>query len=148
MFAPHTVTLVNVITSKNADYTEENTLHAVVLHGVFLDVSDGSRPSQNGSTNDYNATLLIPEDVDARDPFNGRKMHYVSPEEYKGDDNTWTVKACGSTSNIDCYFVKGERSAHDYRTMRMTYPNVYDSVSVTHYDYGSASMRHWEVRGR
>ena len=149
MYAPHTVTVYNAY--ENVD-TLRNEYTITVLSGVLLDVSKGSNVIRNGLENVDAAMLFIPFDVTAKDGVTGRKQEYVEPKDYERMEDksaVWTIRAGGTNSNKDCFFVKGcVVEDADFQSINANHDNVYRVSSVDVRDCGSPEMRHWEVSGR
>lgn len=138
MYTPHTVTLV--VAGADDSY------NAVVLRGVFLDLSKRSNINKSGLADADSATLFIPFDV-------GADKEYLPPKEYAAqEDKTdfWTLFDDGEDSGADCYFIKGEveTDLYPFSTARNAHDYCYQVSSVDLRDFGSERMRHWQVGGR
>ena len=150
MYAPHTVTVYN------ASHEDLDTFKSVyiptILRGVFLDISKGANVMKSGLENADSATLFVPFSVRAVNGVTGEEQTYLEPREYERQadkSNFWTLRAGGSGSSKDCFFVKGEVvSGDDYQDINATYDYVFRVSSVDPRDFGSESMRHWEVSGK
>lgn len=149
MYAPHTVTIYNA--SENMD-TLKNEYNITVLKGVFLDISKGANVLKSGLANADSATLFIPFGVRAVNGVTGRVQKYVEPKEYERlPDKSfyWTIRAGGTNSNKDCFFVQGNVVAEmDFQELNAYYDNVFRVSSVDPRDFGDPGMQHWEVSGR
>ena len=137
MYTPHTVTLV---------MAENDGYNSVVLRGVFLDLSKRSNINKSGLSDADSATLFIPFSVDA-------DKDYITPKAYEAlldKSGYWTLFDDGNNSGADCYFIKGEQTAdlYPYSTARDKHDYVYQVSSVDLRDFGSISMRHWQVGGK
>lgn len=149
MYAPHTVTVYNA--HENMD-TLKNEYNITVLEGVFLDISKGANVMKSGLANADSATLFIPFGIHAVNGVTGREQTYIEPKEYeRASDKSpyWTIREGGTSSNKDCFFVKGRVIADmDFQEINAYYDNVYRVSSVDLRDFGSPEMQHWEVSGR
>ena len=149
MYTPHTVTLYNV--TENPDTLEIN-YNITVLNGVFLDRAHARNIEKTGLRDADSATLFIPFSVSATDGVSGLPKTYVGPKAYRVLPDTtdyWTLEAGGTSSGVDCFFVKGEVvTGAGYRFIRENYDDVYDVTTVDTRDFGSADMQHWQVGGR
>ena len=149
MYAPHTVTVYNA--HQHLD-TLKNVYVITVLEGVFLDISKAANVIKSGLENADAATLFIPFDIKAVNGVTGEIQTYIEPKVYERlDDKSayWTIRAGGTISNKDCFFVKGKVvDDRDFQDIDDFYDNVYRVTSVDVRDFGSPSMQHWEVSGR
>lgn len=149
MYTPHIVTLYNV--TENPD-TLEVEYNITVLLGVFLDRSHARNIEKSGLRDADSATLFIPFDVKAVDGETGKEKKYIGPKAYRAlDDATeyWTLEAGGTSSGVDCFFVKGIFVSKDgYNVIRDENDDVYDVTTVDTRDFGSEDMQHWQVGGR
>ena len=137
MYTPHTVTLVMV---------EDDSYNAVVLHGVFLDLSKRSNVNRSGLADADSATLFIPFSVNT-------DKTYLTPKQYLAQADKglyWTIFDGGDDSGADCYFIKGEHDTdiYPFSTARESHDYVYHVTSVDLRDFGSADMQHWQVGGK
>lgn len=145
MYAPHTVTLINVV--EGNDYAMS--YHKTLLTGVFLDVNKANNVQRSGLSDADVATLFIPFDVTATQGMIEAK--FISPKAYDGldqKDGYWTLKSGGSSSATDCFFVKGDVDAMSYNEALQVYDYVYRVTSVDLRDFGSDFCQHWQVGGR
>lgn len=150
MYSPHTVTVYN------ASHEDLDTFKSVyiptILRGVFLDISKGANVMRSGLENADSATLFVPFSVRAVNGVTGEEQTYLEPREYERQEdksNFWTLRAGGSGSAKDCFFVKGEVvSGEDYQEINAAHDYVFRVSSVDLKDFGSESMRHWEVSGK
>ncbi len=135
MYAPHTLTLYSTIEDP---VTFEETRFITVLRGVLLDASKASNVRTSGLEGADSVNLFIPFSVDA----SGKT--YVDPKEFeKAADKSvlWTLR-------IGDFFVKGEVvEDKDFQYLNLNYDYVYRITKVDKKDFGSESMRHWEVGG-
>ena len=149
MYTPHTVTVYNA--SENPE-TFANEYNITVLDGVFLDISKGANVMRSGLENADAAVLYIPFGVKAVNGITGKLQSYIEPKEYErlaDKSNFWTIRAGGTTSNKDCFFVKGRVvEEKDFQSINSNHDNVFRVSSVDVRDFGTADIRHWEVSGR
>ena len=139
MYCPHTVSIVNY----------HNKLpYLTVLRGVMLQGPDGRAALQRGEQIEDNVTLYIPFSVRAESP-DGEKVTFLPPKDYAvctDPQRHWTLQPEGESAGRCGFFVKGEltepislEEAYD------RYDFVYTIAGFIVHDYGSPSMRHWEV---
>lgn len=149
MYAPHTVTVYNAQENVDTLKTEHN---ITVLKGVFLDISKAANVEKSGLVNADAATLFVPMNIKAVNGRTGAIQTYLPPKEYArlGDPSAyWTIRASGTLSNKDCFFVKGEVvDERDFEEINAFYDDVFRVSSVDPRDFGSADMRHLEVSGK
>ena len=149
MYAPHTVTVYNAQENIDTFKIEHN---ITVLKGVFLDISKAANVEKSGLVNADAATLFVPMDIEAVNGRTGAVQTYLPPKEYSrlGDPSEyWTIRASGTLSNKDCFFVKGKVvDERDFEEINAFYDDVFRVSSVDPRDFGSADMRHWEVSGK
>ncbi len=144
MYAPHTVTLYNIIVDK---LTGKDLLYCTVLHGVMLQASKGANVRESGLEGADAADLYIPFSVNAVDGTTGEKKRYVGPQEFfKAEDRSllWTLSYNGNGGGS--FFVKGE-FVTDNETAAREQDDCFTVTKVDAMDYGSEDMRHWEVGG-
>lgn len=148
MYTPHTVTLYNVTTGTDPEtQIDTETNHITILRGVFLDASKGTNVIKSGLEGADAVTLHIPFSVEAVDGVSGEAKQYIGPIEFnRMADKTgyWTLAA-----NRNTFFVKGEVVEPDatQQQINMRYDNVYTVSKADEKDFGSPSMRHWEIGG-
>lgn len=148
MYAPHTVTIYNSVKETNPSNFEEVTrLYVTVLRGVMLQASKGVNVRESGLEGADAVNLYIPFDVEAVDGTTGEAKTYTGPQAFyassdKSDKWTLSVKGDGGTT----FFVKGE-FVTDNETLALAHNDCYNVTKVDEKDFGSASMRHWEVGG-
>ena len=146
MYAPHTVTLYNVITETHLEtFVDTENVYITILRGVFLDASKAVNVRTSGLESADAVNLFIPFSVTAVDSLGNAKT-YASPQEFLAaqDRSTlWTLAVEGDGG--ECFFVKGEvvttamaARAHD---------DSYKVTKVDMKDFGSVQMRHFEVGG-
>ena len=148
MYTPHTVTIFNVDINLDTLLADIN---AVVIDGVFLDISEGANIQKSGLESANKATLYIPFSAVAVDPVTGDRKKYLSPKEYgQREDKSayWTIRKTTDESSVPCYFIKGKvDDLVEYETARNRFDYVYDVKTIDLRDFGSADMQHWEVGG-
>jgi hypothetical protein len=149
MYTPHMVTLYNVFHTIDESTFEETTeTHITILEGVFLDQSKGVNVRESGLESADAATLYIPFSVHATDGLTGNEKRFAEPVEFvKAADKTglWTLEPGRNT-----FFIKGSVVAPGETEMhtQLGHDGVYTVTKVDAKDYGSPSMRHWEVGGK
>ena len=135
MYAPHTVTVYSVIEDP---VTFEEIRHITVLRGVFMDASKAANVRTSGLEGADSVNLFVPFSVDA----SGKT--YAEPKEYeRAEDKSglWTLR-------IGDFFVKGEVAEdRDFQYLNANYDDVYRITKVDRKDFGSESLRHFEVGG-
>lgn len=149
MYAPHTVTLYNVFVDVDQNTLEEvERTYTTILHGVFLDEAKGVNVRASGLESADGATLYIPFNVRATDGVTGATKRFVPPLEFiKAENKTrvWTLDAGRNT-----YFIKGVVVSGNETPMhaQISHDGVWSVTKVDAKDFGSLSMRHWEVGGK
>ena len=147
MYTPHVVTLYNVWEGIDGEIHYGIT----ILKNVMLQNSKADNVNKSGLTSADAATLFIPFDVHAVSS-DGDTKAFLKPKEFmrhKCKERFWTLFSSGSESDHDCFFVKSEVvSENGYAYMREHYDDVYKVTSVDIRDFGSMSMRHWQVGAR
>lgn len=152
MYAPHTVTLYTVTSLPDPDTLKETvTTNITVLEGVFLDAVKAENVRATGQQSADAATLYIPFGVKAVDGITGEAKPYMGWPQYwasvkEGETaDAWTMSTGGNS-----FFVKGRVVVPDgtLDQIDMSHEGVYVITTVDAKDYGSQSMRHWEVGGR
>ena len=149
MYAPHTVTIYNVLTETNTTTFDDTTTNNItILRGVLLEPNKGYNVRESGLATADDATLYIPFSVAAVDGTTGNAKTYVDPVAYwlaNDKSGLWTLSADGNT-----FFVKGEvveaRKSETYINAKHGF--VYDVTKVDLKDFGSADMQHFEVGGK
>lgn len=147
---PHTVTVYN----KVEDETTGSAIYNItILRGVFLDISKGANVMKSGLVSADSATLYIPMSIKAINADTGEEQKFVGQKEYERLAQSdlheyWTLRTGGSSSTVDCFFVKGEVAEKSgFNDLKNRYDDVYDVSTVDTKDFGSKSMWHWEVGG-
>lgn len=148
MYTPHTVTVFNV--DEDVD-TFLPVVNAVIVRGVFLDISEGVNVQKSGLESANKATLYIPFSAKAVDAITGAEKKYLGAKEYEASEDKaahWTLRKATGDSATPCFFAKGEvHEEMEYSEARNKLDYVYDVKTVDVRDFGSEDMRHWEVGG-
>ena len=148
MYAPHTVTVYNSVKEIDLTTFEEVTrLYVTILRGVMLQSSKGVNVRESGLEGADAVNLYIPFGVEAVDGTTGKPKKYSGPQAFyastdKADKWTLSVNGDGGTT----FFVKGE-FVTDNETVALSHDDCYNVTKVDEKDFGSASMKHWEVGG-
>lgn len=137
MYTPHKITLYKLTEGATA-----TTVDITVLHSCHLQRTDAANVSTGGYTGASSATLFIPFSCIATDGVTGNAKQYASPKE--AGEGDYTITDDGTS-----YFVLGERVVPDatFQTLNALYDDVFKVTGVRICDYGSESMRHFEVSG-
>ena len=142
MTAPHTVTLVSF---------QGGDPYLTVLHGVMLQGMSGKTVLRNGEMDETKMVLYIPFSVTAETP-SGEASSFLFPQEYAACPDPalhWTLQPEGESAGRCGFFVKGVLDTPlTLAEARRLYDEVYVIAGYSVHDYGSPSMRHWEVRSR
>ena len=142
MTAPHTVTLVSF---------QGGVPYLTVLHGVMLQGMSGKTVLRNGEMDETKMVLYIPFSVTAETP-SGEASSFLLPQEYAARPDPalhWTLQPEGESAGRCGFFVKGILDTPlTLAESRRLYDEVYVIAGYSVHDYGSPSMRHWEVRSR
>lgn len=148
MYAPHTVTLYNIITNTDAGtFSTSESVYVTVLRGVMLQASKGANVRKSGLEGADAANLYIPFSVKAVDGITGAEKSYIGPKEFfRASDRTalWTLSYDGNGGQT--FFIKGEFIT-DKASVAISQDNCYSVTKVDTKDYGSPDMQHWEVGG-
>ena len=146
MYAPHTVTVYNVIQELDpATFRETEATYITILRGVFLDAVKASNVRSSGLESADAVTLFIPFSVDASDP-SGTPKTFTNPQAFLASDDKnewWTLSTAGDAG--ETFFVKGE--VVTTATIARAMDGSYAVTKVDEKDYGRPHMRHWEVGG-
>lgn len=147
MYAPHTVTVYNVIQEVDVTtFRETERTYITILRGVFLDAAKASNVRVSGIEGADAANLFIPLDV-AAVGTNGGAKSFVSPHEFvaaRDRSALWTLSTSGD--GVETFFVKGVVSAT--ATVARAMDDSYAVTKVDKKDYGSSRMMHFEVGGK
>ena len=148
MYAPHTVTLYNVVQETDpGTFQDVEKLYVTVLRGVFLEASKAVNVRESGLEGADAVNLYIPFSVEAKDGTSGKDKRYVGPQEFfSADDKSgmWTLSTKGNGGTT--FFVKGE-FVTDNASVALSHDDCYNVTKVDMKDFGSEDMRHWEVGG-
>lgn len=149
MYAPHTVTIYNVVQEIDQTTLDEvEKVYTTILRGVMLQASKGANVRESGLEGADAANLYIPFTVEAVDGKTGAAKVYAKPQEFaKAADRSglWTLSYNGNGG--ETVFVKGEFIS-DNMTVVQYHDDCYKVTKVDAMDYGSADMQHWEVGGK
>lgn len=151
MYAPHTVTIYNVTQEiDQTTFKDVQKSYITVLRGVMLQASKAANVRQSGLEGADAVNLYIPFSAPAVDGVTGAAKRYVGPQEFwRAVDKSglWTLSTDGNGGTT--FFVKGEVVEPDKaeEQIEMLYDDVYKVTKVDMKDFGSTSMRHWQVGG-
>lgn len=147
MYAPHTVTVYNVIQEIDmTTFKETERTYVTFLRGVFLDASKAANVRTSGIESADAVNLYIPFSVEAVDGTTGEPKRFVSPIEFVAAQDRaglWTLSTAGDSG--ETFFVKGEYVAS--ADVARAHDDSYAVTKVDMKDYGRSHMRHWEVGG-
>lgn len=149
MYAPHVVTIYNVIQETDLETFEEvEKAYITILTNVFLDESKGVNVRMSGLESADAVNLIIPFGVYAVDPFTGQRKYYLSPQQFWAatDDERsqfWTLSVEGNGG--ETFFVKW--SHREPVNVARALDDAYNVTKVDIKDFGSPRMQHWEVGG-
>ncbi len=142
MTTPHTVTLVCF---------QGSVPYLTVLRGVMLQGTSGKTVLRNGEMDETKMALYIPFSVDARNPA-GEETSFLLPYAFASCPDPgqhWTLQPEGESAGRCGFFVKGVLDTPlTLAEARRLYDEVYVIAGYSVRDYGSPSMRHWEVRSK
>ena len=151
MYAPHTVTIYNVTQETDPEtFKDTQKSYITVIRGVMLQASKAVNVRESGLEGADAVNLYIPFASPAVDGVTGQEKRYVGPQEFwRAADKSgiWTLSTDGNGGTT--FFVKGEVAEPDKteQMIEMLYDDVYKVTKVDMKDFGSASMRHFEVGG-
>ena len=139
MVTPHTVSLINF---------HHEQPYLTILHGVMLQALDGQSVQRRGDAQESNARLFIPFSVSAVNTA-GECVTFLPPLEYarcSDSEKHWTLQPEGGSAGRCSFFIKGEiPEACSLAFARDNYDFVCTVAGFYLHDYGSQSMRHYEV---
>ena len=142
MYTPHTVSIISY---------HSDTPYLTILRGVMLQGPDDRAVLQRGEQVSDNITLYIPFSVKAENP-SGEAASFLSPKNYAAStdpEKHWTLQPEGESAGRCSFFVKGELSAACSLTdARERCDYVFVVAGWQLHDYGSLSMRHFEILSR
>ena len=148
MYAPHTVTIYNVVQEIDPTTLDEaEKVYTTILRGVMLQASKGVNVRESGLEGADAVNLYIPFAVEAVDGVTGKPKTYIGPQSFfKAADKSslWTLSVNGNGGLT--FFVKGE-FVTDKEDVAMAQDGCYNVTKVDEKDFGSVDMRHWEVGG-
>ena len=148
MYAPHTVTIYNVVREIDpATLDEEETVYITVLRGVMLQASKGANVRTSGLEGADAADLFIPFSVEAVDGKTGAPKQYVGPQAFNAaadKSGLWTLSYKGEGG--ETLFMKGE-FVSDNLGIVLAHDDCYAVTKVDAKDFGSPDMQHFEVGG-
>lgn len=148
MYAPHTVTVYNILHTVNPDTMEDIAeMRGTILRGVFFDAAKAANVRQSGMVGADAVNVYIPFAVDARDAITGGWKMFAKPSEYRSSaDRTavWTLSV--SDCGIETVIIRGEYVTEDETEARL-HDESYRITSVDLKDFGRPSMWHWECGG-
>lgn len=148
MYAPHTVTIYNVVQEIDPTTLDEvEKVYSTILRGVMLQASKGVNVRESGLEGADAVNLYIPFSVEAVDGVTGKLKTYIAPQSFfkaANKSGLWTLSYNGN-GDMTC-FVKGE-FVSDNMTVVLRHDDCYNVTKVDAMDYGSPDMQHWEVGG-
>lgn len=150
MYAPHTVTIYNIVSETDpATFEDVTKKYITVIRGVMLQASKGANVRQSGLESADAVNLYIPFSAPAKGS-DGAVKRYVGPQEFwaaTDKSGLWTLSTDGNGGNT--IFIKGEVVEPDktVQQLEMLYDDVYNVTKVDEKDFGSEEMRHWEIGG-
>ena len=150
MYAPHTVTIYNVVQEIDPTTLDEvEKVYTTILRGVMLQASKGANVRESGLEGADAANLYIPFTVEAVDGKTGAAKTYAKPQEFvKAADRSglWTLSYDGNGG--ETLFIKSEFVLDGTNLNVVRYhDDCYNVTKVDAMDYGSPDMQHWEVGG-
>lgn len=151
MYAPHTVTVYNVVQETDPEtFRGATKTYLTVIRGVFLEASKAANVNKSGLTGADAVNLYIPFAAPAVDGLTGAEKRYVGAMEFwRAEDKSglWTLSTDGNGGTT--FFIKGEvvEPEKDEQQLEMLYDDVYKVTKVDKKDFGSPGMQHFEVGG-
>lgn len=147
---PHTVTVYNVTQETDENFRDTQKSYITVIRGVLLEASKAVNVRESGLESADAVNLYIPFSSPAVDGVTGAEKRYVGPQEFwRASDKSkiWTLSTDGNGGTT--FFAKGEvvEPEKTEQMIEMLYDDVYKVTKVDMKDFGSASMRHFEVGG-
>ena len=148
MYAPHTVTIYNIVQEIDPTTLDEvEKVYTTILRGVMLQASKGVNVRESGLESADAVNLYIPFSVEAVDGVTGKPKAYIGPQSFfKAADKSelWTLSVNGNGGTT--FFVKGE-FVTDNETVALAHDDCYNLTKVDMMDYGSPDMQHFECGG-
>lgn len=149
MYAPHTVTIYNIVHETDpATLEETERAYITILRGAMLQASKAANVRKSGLEGADAVNLYIPFSVEAVDGKTGAAKIYSNPQAFNAaadKSGLWTLSYNGNGQ--ETIFVKGEFVSDNLDVVRF-HDNCYNVTKVDGMDYGSDDMRHWEVGGK
>lgn len=148
MYAPHTVTIYNIVQEIDPTTLDEvEKVYTTILRGVMLQASKGVNVRESGLEGADDVNLYIPFSVEAVDGVTGKPKSYIGPQSFfKAADKSglWTLSVNGNGGTT--FFVKGE-FVTDNETVALSHDDCYNLTKVDMKDFGSPDMQHFECGG-
>lgn len=148
MYAPHTVTIYNVVQEIDPTTLDEvEKVYTTILRGVMLQASKGVNVRESGLEGADAVNLYIPFGVEAVDGMTGEPKTYTGPQAfYNAADKSglWTLSVNGDGGTT--FFVKSE-FVTDNETVALSHDDCYNLTKVDMKDFGSPDMQHFECGG-
>ena len=139
MYTPHTVSLISY---------HSGTPYLTILRGVMLQGPNGRAALQRGEQIEDNVTLYIPFSVKAETP-SGESASFLPTIDYAASidpEHHWTLQPEGESAGRCGFFVKAELTEPiSLEEARDQFDFVYSIAGFQIHDYGSPSLRHYEV---
>lgn len=149
MYAPHTVTIYNIVQETDpATLEETERAYITILRGVMLQASKAANVRKSGLEGADAVNLYIPFFVEAVDGKTVAAKTYSKPQAFNAaadKSGMWTLSYNGNGQ--ETIFVKGEFVSDNLDVVRF-HDDCYNVTKVDAMDYGSADMQHWEVGGK
>ena len=146
MYAPHVVTIYNIVRETDpATLEETEQAYITILRDVMLQASKAANVRKSGLEGADAVNLYIPFFVEAVD---GKTGAYSKPQAFNAaadKSGMWTLSYNGNGQ--ETIFVKGEFVSDNLDVVRF-HDDCYNVTKVDEMDYGSDDMRHWEVGGK
>ena len=144
------MTIYNVMQESDESFNDTQKSYIAVIRGVLLEASKAVNVRESGLEGADAVNLYIPFSAPAVDGVTGAEKRYVGPQEFwRTPDKTglWTLSTDGNGGTT--FFIKGEAVEPEKteQTIETLYDDVYKVTKVDVKDFGSASMRHFEVGG-
>lgn len=148
MYAPHTVTIYNIVQEIDPTTLDEvEKAYITILRGVMLQARKAVNVRESGLESADAVNLYIPFSVKAVDGTTGKAKNYAPPQGFlaaSDKSGLWTLSVNGNGGLT--FFVKGE-FVTDKEDVAMAQDGCYNVTKVDAMDYGSPDMQHWEVGG-
>lgn len=124
--------------------------YITVIRGVMLQASKAANAHAGGLEGADEVNLYIPFSAAAVDGVTGAEKCYIGPQEFwRATDKSkiWTLSTDGNGGTT--FFVKGEvvEPEKSEQQIEGLYDDVYKVTKVDVKDFGSPSMKHWQVGG-